>query len=341
MTDKTIFLKGFLKFVIYGFCLLSISLRVDCQNKNHRIEGTLKMDSIWSPTIYLSHIESLNELNTVSNEMIIAESKIDSLGNFTFSTDYLFKEDHLYRIHVSKKNSPAASLIIGGKDENHMFIIANANSDIIIKTQGKIRLFDDPEIIGHSPNQSLIEVNKTFSYKDSTDFGLSKIKRGFITKAINEKLRFIADTSKHSLVSLYALYKSDFESDYPLNKEFYLNYIDKWNNEDSNYFQVFKKQIPAKHEDSRSSFFLITILSFFGGFFLHYLLKNTKNKSRKRMQSLSVQERRILKLIQEGKSNKEISEEYNIELSTVKTHVSNIYSKLNIKSRKEALEVKV
>jgi FixJ family two-component response regulator len=33
-------------------------------------------------------------------------------------------------------------------------------------------------------------------------------------------------------------------------------------------------------------------------------------------------------MIQSGKSNKEISNELNIEISTVKSHVNNLYSKL-------------
>lgn len=49
----------------------------------------------------------------------------------------------------------------------------------------------------------------------------------------------------------------------------------------------------------------------------------------------------LLKITQNGLSNKEISAECNIELTTVKSHVGNIYSKLKIKSRKEALNMKL
>lgn len=36
-----------------------------------------------------------------------------------------------------------------------------------------------------------------------------------------------------------------------------------------------------------------------------------------------------------GKSNNEIAEQHFISLSTVKTHINNIYKKLNISSREE------
>jgi DNA-binding CsgD family transcriptional regulator len=44
----------------------------------------------------------------------------------------------------------------------------------------------------------------------------------------------------------------------------------------------------------------------------------------------------ILRLLAEGKTNKEIAAAQFIELSTVKTHVNNIYTKLSVSNRKEA-----
>ncbi|MCX6223390.1 MAG: helix-turn-helix transcriptional regulator, partial [Bacteroidia bacterium] len=55
-------------------------------------------------------------------------------------------------------------------------------------------------------------------------------------------------------------------------------------------------------------------------------------------QTLTVQERKIFSLLKDGRSNKEISEECGISLSTVKSHVNNIYSKLNISSRTDVMD---
>ncbi len=63
-----------------------------------------------------------------------------------------------------------------------------------------------------------------------------------------------------------------------------------------------------------------------------YSLKRNKNKS---IASLSKQEVNIKNLILQGKSNKEIANELFVSLSTVKTHITNIYQKLNISSRNE------
>jgi len=50
---------------------------------------------------------------------------------------------------------------------------------------------------------------------------------------------------------------------------------------------------------------------------------------------LTQKELEIAKLVIQGKSNKEIATLLFIEVSTVKTHVSSVYQKLNISGRKE------
>ena len=52
---------------------------------------------------------------------------------------------------------------------------------------------------------------------------------------------------------------------------------------------------------------------------------------------LNDREYEILKLISLGRSNKEISEELFIAVPTVKTHTSNLFSKLDVKSRTQAI----
>ena len=53
--------------------------------------------------------------------------------------------------------------------------------------------------------------------------------------------------------------------------------------------------------------------------------------------SLSVREREILGLIADGKSNKEIAHVLNIGAETVKTHIRNIFWKLGVEKRAQAV----
>jgi LuxR family maltose regulon positive regulatory protein len=54
---------------------------------------------------------------------------------------------------------------------------------------------------------------------------------------------------------------------------------------------------------------------------------------------LTTREVEILKLIEAGNSNQEISEQLVISIATVKRHISNIYTKLGVKSRTQALAI--
>jgi len=323
------------------FLLMGLSSLSQANLKDvNTVQGKLQLDSIWAPVVYLSHISSFNELYTMSNEMIIAEASIDSLGNFSFMPDYLPEDDQLFRIHVSKKGGPAASLIIGGSEENHLFIIANKSARVVLNNQGKNGLKGTATIEGYSPNRSLQEIDKIASYADSTHFNGSSMKREFVTKAIQEKLRYVADTATHPLVSLYALHKSNFEANVPVNPSFYENYLEKWQDEHSSYFSSFRAQLLNKKDPNTLYYVLIGLGFFILGFFLNRFLKYRSRQNKNQLESLSVQERKVYNLLKMGHSNKEISEAYSIGLSTVKSHVSRIYNKLNVKSRKEAMDFK-
>ena len=55
---------------------------------------------------------------------------------------------------------------------------------------------------------------------------------------------------------------------------------------------------------------------------------------------ISNSELNILKMVSEGKTNKEIADNLFISVHTVKKHISNIFKKLNIKSRMETRKYK-
>ncbi|MFH0894811.1 MAG: LuxR C-terminal-related transcriptional regulator [Bacteroidota bacterium] len=74
----------------------------------------------------------------------------------------------------------------------------------------------------------------------------------------------------------------------------------------------------------------------------HILSEYTRNVETKEQSDfknlLSTREIEVLELIISGLSNKEIAEKLFVSLSTVKTHINNIYKILEVKNRREAIE---
>ncbi|MFW5658284.1 MAG: response regulator transcription factor [Bacteroidota bacterium] len=325
---------AFFRYILLALCLsVFVTGTSNGQNKaSAKISGFLSIDDTWDSTIFLSHIPTFDDMYVMSNEMIIAKAAIDSLGYFQFNIGFLPKDDNLYRLHIIKKEDTPATLIIGGKDENHLFLIANRFSNIHLITKSTNPPFRNVTFKNSTENSLFHQINQMVFVADSIASESSASKRLLIENQLNKDLLLIADTTNVFLVSLFAIYKSKFESNYPSNKDFYKSYDKKWNNKDNDYLIAFQNRLPIKNETN--ALVIVGVLAFILagiGFFLgkHGLKKTGK------FEKLSIQERKIYELLKEGASNQEISNHFNIGLSTVKSHVSNIYSKLKVKSRKD------
>jgi LPXTG-motif cell wall-anchored protein len=84
--------------------------------------------------------------------------------------------------------------------------------------------------------------------------------------------------------------------------------------------------------NNSSLFIIIVLLTILIGVLVYYFFRRRKGTV---INNLTNQEMNIVTLIDSGKTNLQISEELSISKSTVKTHVNNIYRKLNISSRRE------
>jgi DNA-binding CsgD family transcriptional regulator len=324
----------------YAFIFILFSLINQDLKPQSRIEGYMLIDTtIWKPIVYLSLIPDFDNLHTITNDMIIDQANIDSIGRFYFDIQYFPESDNLFRIHLTKKVDPPASLIIGGKDENHIFLIANNRSQITITDTSELELFKDVLIKGYYPNILIREIDEKINSFDTIKNNVSEIKKELIRNTTFQNLRLLADTCSSPLVSLYALYKSNYENNYQVNSQRYRNFLSKWEKDKSSYFLAFRKRIPSDSKLGVSVLVIISIVSLIVGFIICLIVIRLFKKSITSLHDLSIQERKIFALIKEGKSNKEISDDLNIGLSTVKSHVNSIYTKLDIKSRKEVLNL--
>ena len=324
--------------LVYILGITGMFIGSECQAQL-QIIGSISMDtSNWAPVAYLSIIPDFTQMYVISNELIMERSEIGADGTFRFDTKTMGQEDHLYRIHFSKKGEPPASLIIGGRDENHLFLVANSRSEIGISIEGRKQLLGRVTYSGYKPNLALQEINQIAGFLDTLDMYGPAVNRDFVREAVYERLRRYADTCSAPLISLYALYHSRFESDFPVNPVFYKKYLRKWKHENSEYFTAFRAQLPVKESPKILWPLLITLFSVAIVTLVTIAYVRKKRLAKSPYQSLTVQERKIFSLLKEGKSNKEISEFCGVSLSTVKSHVNNIYSKLNLNSRTDAMD---
>ena len=84
---------------------------------------------------------------------------------------------------------------------------------------------------------------------------------------------------------------------------------------------------------------IIGLLFYSGEFRFEYKIEKHKENipdiNRSSLDRLSNTEINIFKQVSEGKTNQEIADTLFISVNTVKKHISNIFKKLNIKSRSE------
>lgn len=308
------------------------------------IKGKIKVDlEVWESKIYLTHVTSFDAMYNVSRDLMIAETTIDAEGHFSFSTSFFPEREQLYRLHIVKKNDPPTSLSIGGLDENHIFVIASRSQGVVLESFSQEFPFSEIKVTDSQSSVDFQRINLVASYKDSTIINGLIVKPQFIANTIDERLRIMADSLENPITATYALYRTNYEKHVLKRPDFFIKYISKWESDNSLYLTNFKEKLNLPVKKSSTEWWQIVtacILFFFLGFLISRRYPKSKQDVFKKLNLLSVQERKVFELIQKGSSNKEISEQFNIGISTVKSHVSNIYTKLEINSRKEAMNIK-
>jgi DNA-binding NarL/FixJ family response regulator len=102
--------------------------------------------------------------------------------------------------------------------------------------------------------------------------------------------------------------------------------------ESSNLFLVYKY--------FRFDYYLAAVASIFlvAGFLLSKLqFQKISRITVSKLPGLTNKELDILELIIEGKTNKEIAAQNFVEMSTIKTHINNLYAKLEVNNRREVI----
>jgi DNA-binding CsgD family transcriptional regulator len=281
------------------------------------VEGKVNLDSGWVRTAYFSRVPDFNKMYLASEDILIGESNLDSIGHFLFRYRTA-RPEGLYRIHFIKKNTPKLSIIIGGPDENHGFFVAENGSAILIKNGMSGQRFEASD----QENAILNFMFKTIKSKDLDD------------KEKNARLLQLADSAQQPVLALLSIYETFNLTRAQLEKA---GSITQRFSGNSSYSQklmvkdVFSWQVVST---------LLVALIIISIFIARGIRFRRKYRSRKIREMLSQREWEIVNLMLENKTNKEVAELLNIEVSTVKTHINNIFSKVGIKNRSDLQKMK-
>ncbi len=154
---------------------------------------------------------------------------------------------------------------------------------------------------------------------------------------------FLSDRTQN----LHAYYLEDLKSN-PYYEELGIRLKSKYPN--TSYSSQYESELSSDkflvsaHKSSSIPWWLyllgvVSLISILGNVYFFGKLKKVTQQTPSLEESLSKQERKVLDLILEDKSNKEIASEMFVSLSTVKSHINNLYKKLNVSSRDEVKQV--
>jgi len=346
-----------MKYWLVFICILGISKT----NAQYMFSGHVD-ENRWQNTVYLSVIDDYRKLSGVYSEQIISKATTDSLGVFKFTGNQLENKHRLYRIHVDNcSDDQQASNHFGGHcpDSKEVIFIAKNTDTISFPFSFDNQMFCDIK----SNNPKATALIKIDSLKEQMRFAYSDIRSDASRKLNNKKwFKELQEYSKNLNEPLAELYAFSFLSD--RSSEFHDYYLSDL--QDNSYYKNLKGRLETTYPNvsytqqfitdieadsyrvSKPAYqfpwlyvalFALAISLLFNVFFAKKL-KSKKNKSVSNLKSsLTKQEQAILNNILEGKTNKDIAETLFVSPSTVKTHINNIYKKLQVSSREEAISL--
>ena len=309
-------------------------------------------------TIYLSIIEDYRKLDRISMEQILKKTTTDSLGHFNFNGNNLINKNRIYRIHLDDcPDTSSNSEHFFGRCEYSKSILFIANNYDTITFPTSFANEALCEIIStNNQSSALLEIEllkeqMAFDFNDFRSNANRKLnsKKWFSTLQnfginLDEPLaelyifNFLSDKRNET----YSYYREDINSGY------YTGLGDRLVSKypDAPFTDLYVTEIAVDQQlvNKKTTFssvwkWLLTILltlSIFLNIFLVLKQKKLAKKMRNNsLEKLTEQEQNIAKEILKNKTNKEIASDMFISVSTVKTHINNLYKKLNVNSREE------
>lgn len=343
-----------------GYLLLFVLTNGNLFGQYH-FSGTVDKEN-QGKSIYLSMIEDYRKSSRIYLEQIIRKTIVDSTGVFEFNGNNLLDTNRVYRIHLDGCSD--------GADSHHFLGQCNSSKSVLFIANTKDTLqfptsFEDQTlctIVSSNPKSSaFLEIDglKEEMIFDFTDY------RSETNKKLNSEKWFtkLQEFGKILNEPLAELYIYDFLSDkrnetytYYLQDISTNNYYSQLLNRlqetypESDFTQQYEAEITTDKQLATFNrpkawdlkWLLLSLLILSVGLNVYFLIAK-KSGAQKKVNALrgklTPQEQKIVQQILQDKSNKEIASELYVSHSTIKTHINNLYKKLNVTSRQEIVAI--
>lgn len=314
----------------------------------------------WPEEVYLSLIEDYRQLSGVYPEQIIQKTSPDSLGQFTFNGDHLPEGNHIYKIQTHNCfDTDQNNIHFNGfcPKSKEILFIANHSDTISLPFSFDQEMFCKV-ISTNQKSDAFIKIDSMI-HEMQYAFGnyRSKTSRKINSAKWLKKLQHFAEEQQEPLLELY-IYSflsnkanelhSHYLEDLKQNpyydqllarlQQAYPNssYTNQYTSElASDRFLLNPEKSTSKTPWLIPVFLFLMVSLFLNAFQFYHYRKKSKQSLHDVTQKLTSQEQKILDLILEDKTNKEIATDMFVSISTVKTHINNLYKKLKVTSREE------
>lgn len=321
--------------MIKKILVVVVLLNVFFLNAQTAISGSIDLDrEVLPQKIYLSQI-AIEDIPNYNKAIPVATSLIDENGFFQFKKSLISNKDAIYRLHVNRFEKALKITL----QVDHLFVFSNRDS-IHFK---KSKILFSEYTTTNLADREWQKLRKFENQLRKTD----SIKEDSLSKGYVGSLKtYTKDSLEILMVKLIGVKQLDnkelLEKDITKNADYYFALLAELKESDiqrSEYLFLENKLAFLTTEVAENKYASSMILNILFGLAIAGLLfvvfRLMRRKSQLVVADLSKQEKNIQGLILDGKSNKEIASELFISLSTVKTHITNIYGKLKVSSRQE------
>ena len=318
--------------VLLFFLLCGINLLAQ-----NAISGYVNIENkeLWGLTVHLTQINVKNG-EDYANSKLVASSVLEKDGYFSFDKKSITSKNSIYRIHVNPIRGATKDSI----KNDQLFILSKADT---VRFEKGEKLFSKYS----NTNKADIEWQRLRKF-EATFYDTIQSEKGK-SLYVNKMKSYTKDSLRILLVKLISIKELEnkklLEKDIVTNPGYYVALLEELKESDLDRleYQFLEEKltfiatavIADKYKETKTVNMLLLVVVFGLVFFGLWVWKNKNNRI---SNDLSNQEKNIQNLILEGKSNKEIANELFISLSTVKTHITSVYRKLQVSSRKELLQ---